>query len=85
MHKRTLALQRWPWITMAIALLVALNPVGLDFIRVGLFSGEQLSRSLLGPIVLIVAGALLALGLAEWTLRRLLMARRAAEREEPLD
>lgn len=85
MDKCILALRRLPWITIAIALLAALNPVGLDFIRVGLFSGEQLSRTILGPIMLIVAGALLAFRLAEWTLRRLLMARRAAEPDGPLD
>jgi len=64
-----------PWISLLLIGLAALNPVGLDFIRTALFSNEQLSRNIAGPIVLMVLGGLCALALVEFVVRMLLFRR----------
>ena len=37
---------------MLLATVVALNPVGLEFLRSAFFAGEQLARNIAQPIVL---------------------------------
>jgi hypothetical protein len=59
-----------PWITIVLALVLALNPLGLDVIQLAFMSNEALSRNIWRPIVLIVAGVLLAVGVIEWLIRR---------------
>ena len=44
---------------MLLATVVALNPVGLEFLRSAFFAGEQLARNIAQPIVL-TAMAILA-------------------------
>jgi hypothetical protein len=65
----------WPWMSSLLFALAALNPIGLDFIRTALFSNEQLSRNIAGPIVLIVLAILCALALVEFVIRMLLLRR----------
>jgi len=62
-------LRRVPWIALALAALLALNPVGLDFLRGAFWSGEQLSRNIAQPIVFIVIAILVALALIEMLVR----------------
>jgi hypothetical protein len=59
----------WPWISLLLIAFTALNPVGFDFIRTALYSGEQLSRNIAGPIVLMVLAALVTLALIEFGAR----------------
>ena len=59
-----------PWITVVLALALGLNPLGLDVIHSAFMSNEALSRNIWQPIVLIVAGVLLAVGIVEWLVRR---------------
>ncbi|PDT87577.1 hypothetical protein CO669_23960 [Bradyrhizobium sp. Y36] len=73
MHVRT----RWPWISLLLGAVVALNPIGLDFLHSAFFAGEQLARNIAQPIVL---AALAVLGLVvvfEWLVRSFLVKRRA--------
>jgi membrane protease YdiL (CAAX protease family) len=66
----------WPWVTMLLAAAVALNPVGLDFLYSAFMSNEQLSRNIAQPIVFMIGGALGALIVLEFILRKYLMRRR---------
>lgn len=59
-----------PWLTLIVAAVLALNPVGLDFIRNAFWSGEALSRNIAQPIVLAAAAILVLLALAEIAIRR---------------
>jgi hypothetical protein len=59
------ALSRLPWITLVIALVAALNPIGLEFLRGAFWPGEQLSRNIAQPIVFTAMGILIALGIIE--------------------
>jgi hypothetical protein len=59
-----------PWITVVLALVLALNPMGLDAVHSAFMSNEALSRNIWQPIVLIVAGVLLTAGIVEWLVRR---------------
>jgi hypothetical protein len=68
----------WPWMSLLLVALAALNPVGLDFIQTALFSNEQLSRNIAGPIVLMALAILCALALVEFVVRMLLLRRRRA-------
>jgi hypothetical protein len=73
----------WPWISLLLIAVGALNPVGVDFINNAFFSGEQLSRNIAGPIVLIVLAILCTLGLIEYAIRTALLRRaRVAARSE---
>jgi hypothetical protein len=56
---------RWPWITIVLAALLALNPIGLAVLGSAFLSGEALSRNIWGPIALIAALVLAVLGLLE--------------------
>ena len=62
---------------MLLTAVVALSPVGLEFLRSAFFAGEQLARNIAQPIVLI-AMAILGLTCAlEWLGRVFLINRRA--------
>ncbi|RYX96037.1 MAG: hypothetical protein EON84_06835 [Bradyrhizobiaceae bacterium] len=65
----------WPWITLLIAALAALNPVGWGIIDNAWNSGEQLARSLGQFLVLCALGGLAAMGLIEFVIRRFLISR----------
>ncbi|WP_257198089.1 MULTISPECIES: hypothetical protein [unclassified Bradyrhizobium] len=56
---------------------VALNPVGLDFLRSAFFSGEQLSRNIAQPIVFSALAILVLIGIIEWLVRLIVFKRRA--------
>ena len=73
MHVRT----RWPWISLLLGAAVALNPVGLEFLRSAFFSGEQLSRNIAQPIVLSALAILVLVGIIEWLVRFVVFKRRA--------
>ena len=73
MHVRT----RWPWISLLLGVGVALNPVGLEFLRSAFLSGEQLSRNIAQPIVLSALAILVPVGIIEWLVRLVVFKRRA--------
>ena len=68
---------RWPWISLLLTAAVALNPVGLDFLRSAFFAGEQLARNIAQPIVLTAMAILGLIGALEWLVRAFLINRRA--------
>ena len=65
----------WPWISLLLIVLAVLNPIGFDFLYLAAFSGEELSRNIAGPIVLMAFAVLLALALIEFGIRAMLMRR----------
>ncbi|WP_454647297.1 hypothetical protein [Bradyrhizobium liaoningense] len=73
MHVRT----RWPWISLLLGAVVALNPIGLDFLRSAFFAGEQLARNIAQPIVLTALAVMVVVVVLEWLVRSLLVKRRA--------
>ncbi|KRP88022.1 hypothetical protein I6F14_22490 [Bradyrhizobium sp. IC3069] len=73
MHVRT----RWPWISLLLGVIVALNPVGLDFLHSAFFAGEQLARNIAQPIVLTALAIIVLVVLLEWLVRSFLVKRRA--------
>lgn len=73
MHVRT----RWPWISLLLGAVVALNPIGLDFLRSAFFAGEQLARNIAQPIVLTALAVMVLMVVLEWLVRSLLVKRRA--------
>ncbi|MHB0768002.1 hypothetical protein [Bradyrhizobium sp. 5.13L] len=73
MHVRT----RWPWISLLLGAVVALNPIGLDFLHSAFLSGEQLSRNIAQPIVLSGLAILVLIGIIEWLVRFVVFRRRA--------
>jgi hypothetical protein len=68
---------RWPWISLLLGAVVALNPIGLDFLRSAFFSGEQLSRNIAQPVVLSALAILVLVGIIEWLVRFVVFKRRA--------
>ena len=73
---------RWPWMTMLLAAAAVLNPIGMDVIYGAFLTGEQLSRNIWQPIAWIAIAVLATLVLLEWTLRKLILRRRASS--EPI-
>jgi hypothetical protein len=68
----------WPWMSLLLIALALLNPIGLDFVRAALFSSEQLSRNIAGPIVLMALAILCALALIEFFVRVAVLRRNRA-------
>jgi hypothetical protein len=64
--------------TMLLAAAAVLNPIGMDIIYSAFLTGEQLSRNIWQSIALIAIAILAALVLLEWTLRELILRRRAS-------
>jgi len=73
LHVRT----RWPWISLLLGAVVALNSVGLDFLHSAFFAGEQLARNIAQPIVLTALAVMVVAVTFEWLLRSFLVKRRA--------
>ncbi|WP_291684626.1 hypothetical protein [Bradyrhizobium sp.] len=68
---------QWPWMSMVLAAVVALNPLGIDLIHAAFFANEVLSRSIWEPIVLAGMAIVALLVLLEWGIRKFIMRRRA--------
>ncbi|QDF38226.1 hypothetical protein FJN17_11970 [Bradyrhizobium symbiodeficiens] len=68
---------RWPWISLLLGAVVALNPIGLDFLHSAFFAGEQLARNIAQPIVLIALAVMVLAVMLEWLVRSFLVKRRA--------
>ena len=66
---------------MLLATVLALNPVGLEFLRSTFLAGEQLTRNIAQPIVLTAMAILGLIGALEWLVRVFVINRRA--RGEP--
>ena len=62
---------------MLLTAVIALNPIGLDFLRSAFFAGEQLARNIAQPIVLTAMAILALIGALEWLVRVLIINRRA--------
>ena len=62
---------------MLLTAAVALNPIGIDFLRSAFFAGEQLARNIAQPIVLTAMAILVLIGVLEWLVRAFLINRRA--------
>ncbi|UPK24052.1 hypothetical protein [Bradyrhizobium sp. 195] len=73
MHVHT----RWPWISLLLGAVVALNPIGFDFLHSAFFAGEQLARNIAQPIVLTALAVIVLLVVLEWLVRSFLVKRRA--------
>ncbi|PSO14484.1 hypothetical protein [Bradyrhizobium sp. MOS003] len=73
MHVRT----RWPWISLLLGAVVALNPIGLDFLHSAFLAGEQLARNIAQPIVLTALAVMALVVMLEWLMRSFLVKRRA--------
>ena len=61
---------------MLLAAALALNPVGLDFLRSAFFASEQLARNIAQPIVLTAMAILGLIGVLEWSVRVTISKRR---------
>lgn len=68
---------QWPWVSMLLAAILALNPIGLDVIYAAFFSGEALSRNIWGPIVLTGMAIAALVTVLEWRTRVFIANRRA--------
>ena len=70
---------QWPWISLLLAAIMALNPLGIEVIHAALFAGEALSRSIWGPIALTGMTIMVLIVLLEWGLRKFIISRRARD------
>jgi hypothetical protein len=68
---------QWPWVSMLLAVVLALNPIGLDVIYAAFFSGEALSRNIWGPIALTGMVITALVTVLEWRTRVFIANRRA--------
>jgi hypothetical protein len=62
---------------MLLTAVIALNPVGLEFLRSAFLAGEQLARNIAQPIVLTAMAILGLIGALEWLVRVFIINRRA--------
>ncbi len=62
---------------MLLAVVLILNPLGIDVIYAAFLSGESLSRGIWRPIVLAGAAVMILIVLLEWGIRAFILNRRA--------
>jgi hypothetical protein len=68
---------QWPWISMLLAAIAALNSVGRDVIYAAFLSNEALSRNIWGSIALTGMAITALIVLSEWRIRAFIINRRA--------
>ena len=68
---------RWPWISLLLAVLVVISPVGREIIHDAFYSGEALSRSISQFVIYVGLGGLAAIAVLEWLIRLIISRRRA--------
>jgi uncharacterized membrane protein len=68
--------------TMLLAAVLVLNPIGRDIVDSAFFLGERLSRNIWQSIALIAMAILATMVSLEWALRTLILKRRARARQE---
>ena len=68
---------QWPFVSMLLAAVLALNPIGLDVVYAAFFSGEALSRNIWGPIALTGMAIAALVTALEWRTRVFIANRRA--------
>ena len=61
---------------MLLAAVVALNPIGLDFLRSAFLADEALTRNIAMPIVLTGVAIMVLAGAIEWLIRACVLKRR---------
>ena len=68
---------RWPWITMLLAVLVIISPLGREIIHDAFFSHEPLSQSIAQFLLYIGIAVAVLIGGLEWLVRVIISRRRA--------
>ncbi len=68
---------QWPWISILLTAIVALNPLGLDVTYAAFFSSEALSRNIWRPIALTGMAIAALIVVLEWWIRKLIINRRS--------
>lgn len=63
--------------SLLLGTVVALNPIGLDFLYSAFFAGEQLARNIARPFVLVALAVMALVTTLEWLVRSFLIKRRA--------
>ncbi|MCJ9703102.1 MULTISPECIES: hypothetical protein [unclassified Bradyrhizobium] len=63
--------------SLLLGAVVALNPIGFDFLHSAFFAGEQLARNIAQPIVLTALAVIVLAVVLEWLVRSFLVKRRA--------
>jgi hypothetical protein len=69
---------RWPWITIALAVVIALLPLTHDIFHSAFLSNERLMQDFWRGVFLVGFFVLILLALAEWAVRRALCRRRGS-------
>jgi hypothetical protein len=70
-------MMRWPWISLLLAVLLLISPLGREVIHDAFFSGEALSRNIAQAMLCIGLAILLVIGAIEWLVRMIISRRRA--------
>jgi hypothetical protein len=68
---------RWPWISLLLAVLIVISPVGREIVHDAFYSGEALSRNIAQFVLSIALGIAVLIAALE-SLVRLTISRRRA-------
>jgi TRAP-type C4-dicarboxylate transport system permease small subunit len=68
---------RWPWISLLLAVLIVISPVGREIIHDAFYSGEALSRNIAQALIYIALGIAALIIALEWLVRLIISRRRA--------
>ena len=66
-----------PWISMLLAVILVLSPIGRDVIYAAFLSSEALSRNIWGSIALTGIAIMVLIVVLEWRIRVFILNRRA--------
>ncbi len=68
---------RWPWMSLLLAVVVILSPLGREVLHNAFFSGEALSRNIAQPLFFMGLAILVLITVIEWLVRMIISRRRA--------
>jgi len=69
---------RWPWISLLLAIVIIVSPLGREIIYNAFFSGEGLSRNIAQPLFFTGLGIAVGNGAIEWLVRTIISRRRGS-------
>lgn len=69
-------MKRWPWITLALAIILPFSPLGREIYHSAFLSGKSISRDLGQFLLYCIAGIMVVAIFVEWLIRWWLVKRR---------
>ena len=73
---------RWPWVSILLALLVAVSPLGREVVHNAFFGDDALSRSIAQPFFFMGIAVFVLIAIVESAVRLVILKRRVSRHND---